>query len=117
MIKRDLLTNEEYFANRSTQRFKNSENRIKYWNDKAKNFRQSIASTTKPLQNNIRILEELMVGMDECIFHREFLLGKSYCLNTYSSIVLYQKKEHFAIHNYLVIPISDFKIKFIKYKK
>ena len=117
MIKRDLLTNEEYFASRSTQRFKNSENRIKYWNDKAKKFRHSIASTTKPLQNNIRILEELMVGTDERIFHREYLLGKSYCVNTYSHVVLYQKQKHFAIHNYLVIPVSDLEIKFIKYKK
>jgi hypothetical protein len=117
MIKRDLLTNEEYISTRSTQRFKNSENRIKYWNAKANKFRQSIAFITKPLQNNIKILDELMVDTDERILHREYLLGKSYCVNTYSHIVLYQKQKHFAIHNYLVIPISDFEIKFIKYKK
>ncbi len=117
MIKRDLYTNEEFFSTRINQRFKNAENRIRYFNDKAKNFRQSIAFVTKPLQNNIRILEELMVDSDERIFHREFLLGKSYCVNTYSHIVLYQKQKHFAIHNYLVIPISDMEIKFIKYKK
>jgi hypothetical protein len=117
MIKRDLYTNEEFFSTRINQRFKNAQNRINYWNAKANKFRQNIAFITKPLQNNIRILDELMVDTNERIFHREFLLGKSYCLNTYSHIFLYQKQKHFAIHNYLVIPISDLEIKFIKYKK
>jgi hypothetical protein len=117
MIKRDLLTDEEYFAVRSTQRFKNSGNRIKYWNDKAKNFRQSIASTVKPLQNNIRILEELMVGTDERILHKQYLLGKGYDVNIYSHIILHLNKHHFALHHFLIIPISGEKIKILKYKQ
>jgi hypothetical protein len=116
MIKRDLLTNEEYFSTRSTQRFKNSENRIRFYNLKAKNFRQRIAFVTKPLQNNIRILEELMVDTDERIFHNQFLLGKGYSLNIYSHIILHLNKNHFAIHHFLVIPISDSEIKILKYK-
>lgn len=116
MIKRDLYTNEEFFSTRINQRFKNAQNRIKYWNAKSNKFRQSIAFISKPLQNNIRILEELMVDTDERIFHREYLLGKSYDMTIYSHIILYQKKHHFAIHHFLIIPISDTELKILKYK-
>jgi hypothetical protein len=117
MIKRDLLTNEEFFAGRSTQRFKNSGNRIKFYNNKANKFRQSIAFITKPLQNNIRILEELMVGTDKRILHKQYLLGKGYDVNIYSHIILHLNTHHFAIHHFLIIPISDEEIKILKYKQ
>jgi hypothetical protein len=117
MIKRDLYTNEEFFSTRINQRFKNAQNRIKYYNEKANKFRHSISSINKPLQKNIRILEELMVDIDECVFHKQFLLGKGYDLNIYTHIFNFRNKHHFAIHQFLIIPISDVEIKILKYKK
>ncbi len=116
MIKRDLRTNEEFYSTRINQKFANAQNRIKYHNDKANKFRQSIAFISKPLQNNIRILNELMNDSNERVFHKEYLLGKGYSVNIYSHIFLYQNKHHFAIHHFLVIPISDVEIKILKYK-
>lgn len=114
MIKKDLLTNEEFYSTRINQKFANADNRIKFYNDKANKFRQSIASISKPLQNNIMILNELMVGKEQCVFHKEFLLGKGYTLSIHSHIQQYQNKNHFAIHNFIIITISETQIKIIK---
>lgn len=116
MIKRDLLTNEEFFPSRINQKFANAQNRIKYYNDKANKFRQSIAFISKPLQSNIRILNELMVGTNERVVHKEYLLGKGYSVNIYSHVVLHQNKQYFAIYNYLIIPTAEVEIKILKYK-
>lgn len=114
MNKRDLLTNEEFHSTRINQKFANAENRIKFYNNKANKFRQSIAFISKPLQNNIIILNELMAGKEECVFHKEYLLGKGYSLSIHSHIHRYQNKNHFAIHNYIIMSISETQIKIIK---
>jgi hypothetical protein len=114
MIKRDLLTNEEFHSTRINQKFANAKNRIKFYNDKANKFRQSIAFISKPLQNNIMILNELMAGKKECVFHKEYLLGKGYSLSIHSHIHQYQNKNHFAIHNFIIMSISETQIKIIK---
>jgi hypothetical protein len=112
----DLHTKEEFQPKRINQKFANSQNRIKYYNKKANEFRHSIDYINKPLQNNIKILNDLMTKKIESIFHKQFLLGKGFNIEFYSHITTYEKKMFFAIHNYIVIPISDDKIKIIKYK-
>lgn len=115
MIKRDLYTNEEFVPTRINQKFSHSKNRIDYYNEKANKFRQSIAFISKPLQNNIKILNDLMFGKEEQVFHKQFLLGKGYSVNIHTHVILYENKYHFAIHQFLVIPISDSEIKILKY--
>jgi len=112
----DLYTKEEFQPKRINQKFANSQNRIKYYNKKANEFRHSIAYINKPIQNNIKILNDLMIKKIEFIFHKQFLLGKGFNIEFYSHITTYEKKMCFAIHNYIVIPLSDDKIKIIKYK-
>jgi hypothetical protein len=115
MKRQDLLTNEDFFPSRINQKFANSENRIKYYNDKANKFRHSIAYLNKPIQQNIKILNELVKDKNEAIFHKQFLLGKGFSLGVYTHIEQYDGKNHFAIHTYIILPITNEQIKIIKY--
>ena len=68
----DLLTNEEFIPKRINQRFANSENRIKYYNNKANELRHYLSYINKPLNQNFKIISQLMENKTEAIFHKEF---------------------------------------------
>ena len=116
MKRQDLLTNEDFVPSRINQKFAKAENRIKYYNDKANEFRHSIAYLSKPIQHNIRILSELMKGKKEASFHKQFLLGKGFSIGVYTHIEQYDGKNQFAIHTYIILPLANEQIKIINYK-
>lgn len=116
MKRQDLLTNEEFVPLRVNQKFANSENRIRYYNNKANEFRHSIAYIHKPLHLNIRILNELMRGKKDAVFHKQYLLGKGFSTSCYSHIEIWDNKKQFAIHNYIFLFLDNEQIKIIKYK-
>jgi hypothetical protein len=115
MKRQDLLTKEEFIPTRINQKFSCSQNRIKFYNNKANEFRHSIAYISKPLNTNIKIVIELMKGIKECVFHRQFLLGKGFSFGYYTHIEQYNGKNHHAVHNY-ILSISNDEIKIIKYR-
>jgi len=116
MKRQDLLTNEEFIPLRINQKFAKAKNRIKYYNDKANEFRHSIAYISKPLNLNIRILNELMGGRKEATFHKQFLLGKGFSWGTYTHIEEYENKKQFAVHKYILLFLDNEQIKIINYK-
>ena len=116
MKRRDLLTKEEFVPSRITQKFAKPENRIKYYNNKANEYRHSVAYINKPLQSNIRLLIELMNDKTEAVFHKEFMLGKGYDFNFHTHVEKYDNKKQFAVHNYLIWNIEDNQVKIVKYK-
>ena len=116
MKRQDLLTKEEFIPSRINQKFAKAENRIKYYNDKANEFRHSIAYLNKPLNRNIKILDELMNGNIETIHHKQYLLGKGFSFGIYTHIEQYDNKNQFAIHSYLILPMANEQIKIINYK-
>lgn len=116
MKRQDLLTNEEFIPLRINQKFAKAKNRIKFYNDKANEFRHSIAYINKPLHLNIRILNELMRGRKEATFHKQFLLGKGYSMGSYSHVEHYENKKQFAVHKYILLFLDNEQIKIINYK-
>jgi len=112
--KTDPLTGETFYVLRSNQVFASEENRIRYNNLKAKELREDKSKFDKPLQNNFRILKELMQGKEVEIFHKQFLLGKGY-----SNLVTTHYEEvsgtrYTAMYNFIIIPMEGEQIKILR---
>lgn len=78
MKRNDLLTGEVFFPTRITQKFSSPSNRIKFNNNKASNLRNSLKFVNGPLRTNYSILNCLMKGENNAVFHKEYLRGKGY---------------------------------------
>jgi hypothetical protein len=89
---------------------------IAYNNEKAKEWRQKMASIVKPINKNWKILEELMEGEDERIFHKEFLLGKGFdfglCPHTYSR----DGETCFSLAGFSIIPKEKYHIQISRHE-
>ncbi len=114
MKRQDLLTKEEFIPTRINQKFANARNRIKFYNDRANEFRHSIAHISKPLYMNIRILDDLMKGKKDMVIHKQFLLGKGFTMGLHTHIEQYNQKNQFAIHKYIIIALENDEIKIVK---
>jgi len=114
MIKTDLLTGEKFESNRSNQNFSNPQNRIKYYNGKAKYFRQKTAYINKPLHNNIRILDEIMKDKVEIVWHKQFLLGKGLSFGVHTHYEMHEGKQYRAIYQYIIVQLENEQIKIIR---
>lgn len=112
--KTDPLTGEVFIALRSNQVFANDENRIRYNNLKAKELRENKSQVDKPLLNNFRILNDLMSGKQEEIYHKQFLLGRGYSFLVFTNYMDYNGKRCLAVYKYIIIPMENDKIKIIK---
>ncbi|MBR9847300.1 MAG: hypothetical protein GYB35_14895 [Algicola sp.] len=100
---RDPLTNEEFEPKRSNQRFARPQNRIKYYNLKANLERKENAFFDKPLKKNLKVLNELMEGKTDEVFHKEFLKGKGYDFNFYHATCRIKNTTGYCIYNYVLI--------------
>lgn len=74
----DPLTGEEFEPKRDNQRFASEKNRIQFNNNKAKKMRDAMRYVNGPLQQNLRVLNELLASMKEAVVHIEFLKGKGF---------------------------------------
>lgn len=110
----DPLTGREFIKTRINQRFSCPENRIKYYNQKANEVRHALFYINKPLFTNYRILNQVMNGKSEGVFHKEFLRGKGF---TFSIFTHYEKHEDIArtsIYNFILIALDNNNIKVIR---
>ncbi|AEA42431.1 hypothetical protein Fluta_0424 [Fluviicola taffensis DSM 16823] len=82
----DPLTGEEFEPKRTNQKFASQENRIRFNNNKAKKLRDSMSFVNAPLQQNLRILNELLEGIKEAVVHIEFLNGKNFHFGVFTHI-------------------------------
>ena len=114
MKRTDILTREEFIPTRNNQKFACRENRIKFHNNKANELRQHIAFINKPLHKNYKILLELMDGVYEKEFHKQYLLGKGYEFGIYTHLEKIVGKNQFAIYDYTVIPTDEYNIKILR---
>lgn len=112
--KTDPFTGEIFIAFRANQVFASDENRIRYNNLKAKEIRESKSQVDKPLLNNFRILNELMTGKSEEVFHKQFLLGRGYNFTVLTHNEILNGKPHIAIYNFILAPVDGDKIKIIR---
>lgn len=110
----DPLTGDVFLAIRSNQVFASDENRIRFNNLKAKEERLGKSFVDKPLLKNRRILNDLMDGKTEEVFHKQFLLGRGYNFSVLTHNEIFEGKAHIAVYNYILAPIDGEKIKIIK---
>lgn len=109
--KTDPLTGEVFIALRSNQIFANDENRIRYNNLKAKELRENKSEIDKPLLHNYRILNELMAGKKEDVFHKQFLLGRGYSFMVLTHYEELNGLRLKAVYNFIIVPQEGDKIK------
>ena len=100
---KDPLTQEEFVPKRCNQRFANSQNRIKYYNNKANQERIENAFIDKPMKKNLKILKELMEGKTNEFFHIEYLRGKGYDFNFYHATCKAKNSTGYCLYNYILI--------------
>lgn len=103
----DLLTGEKFEQRRSSQKFSKADNRVKFWNEKAKEIRKAKAYADKPLFRNFKILSELMKGIKEKDFHSQFLLGRGFDFKVFNHYEYYNEKRYPAVYRYVVIPLQN----------
>jgi hypothetical protein len=96
----DLLTGETFYPSRITQKFARAENRIKYHNQKANKLRHSVMFVNNPLQKNLRILNEIMVGKTKGVFHKQYLLGKGYSFDVLTHYENFEGKRTACIYHF-----------------
>lgn len=102
MTRKDLLTGQEFYPSRITQKFACADNRIKYHNLKANKLRHSVMFVNTPLQKNLRILNEIMVGKTKSIFHKQYLLGKGYSFDVLTHYENFEGKRTACIYHFTI---------------
>lgn len=105
---KDLLTGEEFQPKKISQKFKIPQNRIKYHNKKASELRKTKAAIDKPLHKNFLILNEIMNGKNEAMFHVQFLLGKGFNFKVSNRMATHESKNYFCVYNYILIHDKDY---------
>ena len=116
MTRKDLLTNEDFAPKRSNQKFATQSNRIKYHNNKANALRKASSFVNKPLMTNLNILNSLMHGKTERIFHKEFLKGKGFNFEVCTHLTIIDDLNRFSCYQYTIIKGTNDSIKIIKTK-
>ncbi len=115
MTRQDLLTNEEFIPLRINQKFATPENRIKYYNNKANELRHSISYVNKPLHNNLKILNEIMKGLKEKVFHKQFLYGKGFDFAVHTHVTdVADGTSGFALYDYSILNNGTHYVKILK---
>jgi hypothetical protein len=116
MNKKDLLTNEEFFPKRANQKFANPINRIKYHNGKARSLRREASFINTPLINNLKILNKVMLGKMELIFHKEFLKGMGYTFEICTHVKVHDNQNRFCCYQYIILNGANETVKIIRSK-
>lgn len=111
---KDPYSGKLFVPKRPNQRFSCKENQIKFNNLKAKKIREKTAYINKPLQNNFRILEQLLLNKKEITVHNQYLLGKGFSFEIYTGVDEYEKKKQFTIYGFIFIPVDKELIKIVK---
>jgi hypothetical protein len=102
MKSNDLLTGESFIPRRITQKFARAENRIKFHNQKANKLRHSVMFVNTPLQKNLRILNEIMLGKSKGVFHKQYLLGKGYSFDVLTHYENFEEKRTACIYHFTI---------------
>lgn len=105
---KDPYTDEEFKPKRSNQRFANSINRIRYNNNKANEIRKAKAYVDKPLSKNFTILKEIMRDKKRHSVHIEFLRGRGFKFEVFTSMCNVHGTQGFCIYDYLLTYKDDY---------
>ncbi|MEY4963326.1 MAG: hypothetical protein RLZZ323_645 [Bacteroidota bacterium] len=107
LIKKDLLTGEEFVAKRANQRFARPANRIKFYNRKASILNQERAFFDKPCKKSELALRTLYNRKSDNIFHKEFLRGKGVNFRAYNHIEEINNERIICYYGYALRKVPD----------
>ena len=107
IIRKDLLTGEDFFPKKISQRFACPENRIKHGNLKASRIRQGRAFFDKPIHKNHKIIIEIYVEAGENIFNIDWMEGKGFRFDATNHKVIYKGKYRDCVYEFMIILIEN----------
>jgi hypothetical protein len=102
MKRNDLLTGETFNATRINHKFAKPTNRIKFHNRKATRLRHSVQHINKPLHQNLKILNEIMVGTTKKKLHRMWLLGKGFNYGVMTHYIEFGEEQRKCIYDFSI---------------
>jgi hypothetical protein len=102
MKRNDLLTGETFIATRINHKFAKPKNRIKFHNIKATKLRHSVQNINKPLHQNLKILNEIMVDCMKKKLHRQWMLGKGFNFGVMTHFVEFGEEQRKCIYDYSI---------------
>lgn len=102
MKRNDLLTNEPFTPKRISQKFSRAENRIKFHNRKATKLRHSVQHINKPLHQNLKILNEIMVDTMKKKIHKQWLLGKGFNFGVMTHFIEYGDEQRKCVYDFCI---------------
>ena len=115
IIKRDLLTKEEFYPIRKHQVFASSRNRHLYHNKVKKELKASLSLIEKPLQTNYKILTELTSKKDTVLISKGDLMVKGYCFSSFTHKEVYDNALCSVLFNFILVEsLNKFQILIIK---
>lgn len=110
----DPLTGEVFIPKKSSQRFANPQNRIKYNNDLAGKRKLERAFIDKPLHANRNILKDILGNKKQVVVHEEFLKGRGYDFNVTTHYDKWENRNVPCIYEFMIITQPNNQIKILK---
>jgi hypothetical protein len=104
MKRNDLLTGETFNATRINHKFAKPSNRIKFNNRKATKLRHSVQHINKPLHQNLKILNEIMVDTIKKKIHKQWLLGKGFNFGVMTHFIELGDEQRKCVYDFCISP-------------
>jgi hypothetical protein len=105
-VRIDPYTQEKFFPKRSNQVFATPQNKMKFHNERAKEYRDETKKVRSRLDRNNKLFESLLRQNNKARFHIEYLKGKGVDLNTVTRII--------QIGDEIIYRIFDFSFRYDK---
>jgi len=111
----DLLTGEKFEQLKSSQKFANSNNRIRYWNNAQKELRSKLAKDNNALLKNYKILTQIMAGQSAgVIVNKEYLRGMGFSYVIFNNWDQYAGKSYPCVYDFFIIPVDNYTVNIIR---
>jgi hypothetical protein len=103
-VKIDPYTEEAFFPKRSNQVFATPQNKMRYHNERAKEYRDETKKVRSRLDRNNKLFESLLGDNKKARFHVEYLRGKGVDLKAVTRV--------FQIRDEIVYRVFDFSFRY-----
>jgi len=102
MKKIDPYTKEEFVPSRRNQIFANDKNKSDYHNEQAAILREKRAKIDKKINNNHKILRQLLKKENTIEIDQKILEGKGFFFNVFNHVVKYDNRNVNAIYEFSI---------------
>jgi hypothetical protein len=103
-VKIDPYTQEKFFPKRSNQVFATPQNKMRYHNERAKEYRDETKAVRSRIDRNNKLFESLLRENNKARFHIEYLKGKGVDLKAVTRVI--------QIGDVIIYKVFDFSFRF-----